>query len=533
MAGNNADRRGYWSFAVPLRPLRRIWCLIAAQGERDAANQSLRSKMMMKRRDLLGTLGAVGVVTAVGRLLDPAPAGGQSLPAGSGRSTNDDLASRLAASIQKHKVPGASAAVFRSGQWEVAAAGVTNVTTGVDVTAETVMHIGSITKVLNATLVMQLADEGQVDLTAPLKRYLPDFQVADRDATELITVEMLLNHTCGIDGEYFPYAGPDAERIEDVIPRIARQGQIHAPGAELSYCNSGAVLAGYLAQRLLGKSWYTLIEERIFKPLELQHSVVQPADALLHRAAVGHFLDKDGTNRRTSFAFLNPSFAPAGATAMLSAKDIATFALAHMNDGVGPNGHRLLSAGSARRMRRQTATWRGVGGGGFGLGWMTMDKGIVAHEGGGPGIVSWLFADPAAKTVAAVLTNAAHGGPADDIIEPLYEAAMAKPPGADYDELEKQATDTPVDPAPYVGDYESVTLVLRVIQHEKGIALRVRGKVRFYETDILEESPPLPLRPIRDGHFTTGQGFVTFLNPGADGRMQHMASRRRLHRRSG
>jgi CubicO group peptidase (beta-lactamase class C family) len=489
---------------------------------------------MMKRRDLLRTLGAVGGVTAVGRVLDPAAAGGQAFPTVSGRSTPDTLVSRLAASIQKHKVPGASAAVFRDGQWEVAAAGVTNVTTGVDVTAETVMHIGSITKVLTATLVMQLVDEGRVDLAAPLKRYLPDFQVADRDATKLITVEMLLNHTCGIDGEYFPDAGPDAERIEDVIPRIARQGQIHAPGAELSYCNSGAVLAGYLAQRLLGKSWYTLIEERIFKPLELQHSVVQPADALLHRATVGHFLNKDGTNTRTSFAFLNSSFAPAGATAMLAAKDLATFALAHMNDGVGANGHRLLSAASARRMQRQSATWRGVGGGGFGLGWMTFDKGIVGHDGGGPGIVSWLYADPGAKTVAAVLTNAAHGGPVlDEIIAPLYEAAGAKPLAVTYDELEKQATDTRVDPRPYVGHYESVALVFRVIPHEQGIALRVRGKVRFYDTDTLEESPPFPLRPIRDGHFTTGQGFVTFLNPGADGRMQHVASRRRLHKRSG
>ena len=207
----------------------------------------------MKRRELLRTLGAVGAVTAVGRLLDPAAAGGQSFPAVSGRSTTDNLASRLAASIQKHK-PGASAAVFRGGQWEVAAAGVTNVTTGVDVTAETVMHIGSITKVLNTTLVMQLVDEGRVELTAPLKRYLPDFHVANRDATERITVEMLLNHTCGIDGDFFPDAGPDSERIEDVIPRIARQGQIHAPGAELSYCNSGAVLAGYLAQRLLERA---------------------------------------------------------------------------------------------------------------------------------------------------------------------------------------------------------------------------------------------------------------------------------------
>jgi hypothetical protein len=165
---------------------------------------------------------------------------------------------------------------------------------------------------------------------------------------------------------------------------------------------------------------------------------------------------------------------------------------------------------------------------------MTFDKGILGHDGGGPGIVSWLYADPAAKTVAAVLTNAAHGGPVlDEITAPLYKAAGAKPLAAEYDELEKQAMDTRVDPRSYVGQYESVALVFRVIPHEEGIALRVRGKVRFYETDTLEESPPVPLRPIRDGHFTTGQGFVTFLNPGADGRMQHLASRRRLHKRSG
>ena len=103
--------------------------------------------------------------------------------------------------------------------------------------------------------------------------------------------------------------------------------------------------------------------------------------------------------------------------------------------------------------------------------------------------------------------------------------------GSDSD-LEKQATDTLVNPHPYVGEYESVALVFRVIPHEEGIALRVRRKLLFYDGDTLEESPPVPLRPIRDGHFMTGQGFVTFLNPGADGRMQHLASRRRLHKRS-
>ena len=87
---------------------------------------------MLRRRDLLHSLGTVGAMTAVGRLLEPAAANGQSLPAVSARSNTESLASRLATSIQTHKVPGASAAVFRAGNWEVAAAGVTNVTTGVE-----------------------------------------------------------------------------------------------------------------------------------------------------------------------------------------------------------------------------------------------------------------------------------------------------------------------------------------------------------------------------------------------------------------
>jgi CubicO group peptidase (beta-lactamase class C family) len=485
----------------------------------------------MERRQLLRALGGLGAASAVAGPRNLSAGSLTSLPFSGGAA--DTLAGRLAASIEKHKIPGASAALFERGRWDVEAAGVTNVTTGVEITTDTVMHIGSITKILTATLVMQLVDEGRVELTAPLKKYLPEFQTRDRDVGKLITVEMLLNHSSGIDGEYFPDAGPDAERIEDIIPRIAQQGQVHAPGAELSYCNSGAVLAGYLAQRLAGKSWYTLIEERIFKPLELTHSVVQPANAMLHRTTVGHFPNRDGTNTRTSLAFLNPSFAPAGTTAMLSAKDLATFALAHLNGGMGVNGHRLLSTASARRMQQRSAAWRGIAGGGSGLGWMTFNQGLLGHDGGGPGIVSWLYADPKTKTVAAILTNAAHGLlVVDDITAPLYEAAGAKGLLADIESLAKDATQTPVDPHPYVGEYESIALAYRVVRHEKGIALRIRGKMRFYDSDTLEESAPVPLRPIRDGHFTTGQGFITFLNPGRDGRMQHLGARRRLHKRS-
>jgi hypothetical protein len=120
----------------------------------------------------------------------------------------------------------------------------------------------------------------------------------------------------------------------------------------------------------------------------------------------------------------------------------------------------------------------------------------------------------------------------NDITAPLYEAAGAKGLLAETDSFVRDATETPVDPHQYVGEYESMALAYRVIPHEKGIAVRLRGKVRFYDSDSLDESAPVPLRLIRDNHFTTGQGFITFLNPGRDGRMQHLGARRRLHKRS-
>jgi hypothetical protein len=178
---------------------------------------------------------------------------------------------------------------------------------------------------------------------------------------------------------------------------------------------------------------------------------------------------------------------------MLSAKDLATVALAHVNDGVSPNGRRLLSAANARQMRQQTSTWRGIAGGGVGL----------------------------------------------DLTAPLFEEAgavgVAKPLGLGLGDAEfvKEATNARIDPHPYVGQYESATLAFRVLPHQEGIALSTRPKLRMYDGDTLEESPLVRLRAVRDGHFTTGQGFVTFLNPSTDGRMQHLGRGQRLHKRTG
>ena len=484
----------------------------------------------MRRRDLLRLLGVAGAVPG----LTPPVAGKHTALRGFARRVvPSDLQARLEAAIAKHNVPGASAALFRNGVLETAAAGVVNVTTGVTMTPETVMHIGSITKTLNTTLVLQLVDEGRIDLDRPLKSYLPEFRVADAEATERITVKMLLNHTNGINGELTPEAGHDRERIEDALPRIARMDQLHAPGADLSYSNPGMVLAGILAQRITGKSWYDLVKERIFAPLGMAHSIVVPEDALLHRASVGHFLT-DGKLTRTSFAFLPLSYAPAGATAMLSATDLVTFARAHLNDGTGPNGTRVLSAASARAMRAVTARYKGIGFADFGLGWMLQSGEVVGHGGGGPGILSQLWLHPGSGTAMAVLTNAAHGNAVvSELMAPVFEPFGMRMPSTVAAEMVKQATDRPVDPAPYIGTYESAAVVLRIVPSGPGLTLRSKSKFRVYDSTNLEESPPVPIRPIRDGHFVLGAGVISFVNPDSSGRMGHLATGGRLLKRTG
>ena len=93
-----------------------------------------------------------------------------------------DIQAALDALAKQHKVPGASLGILQGNEVVVLATGVTNRNTGVPVTPSTLFQIGSNTKLYTATLVMQLVDEGMVDLDAPVKRYLPDWQLVRRES---------------------------------------------------------------------------------------------------------------------------------------------------------------------------------------------------------------------------------------------------------------------------------------------------------------------------------------------------------------
>src|SRR3982750_2046248 len=105
------------------------------------------------------------------------------------------IAQRLPALIEQYDVPGAAVAVLAGGEGVEHAAGVLSLSTGVEATTDSVFQIGSITKLWTSSLVMQLADEGRVDLEAPVRQYLPEFRIADESAAATITIRQLLSHT--------------------------------------------------------------------------------------------------------------------------------------------------------------------------------------------------------------------------------------------------------------------------------------------------------------------------------------------------
>lgn len=422
---------------------------------------------------------------------------------------------------------GASFAYWDGTKLHTAVAGLRNSVTGDPVTNDTVLHIGSITKIFNTTLLMQLVDEGEINLNDPIVKHLPGLRLGDAEALRRITCAMLVNHTSGIDCALLPDHGPDRERIEDAIARCADFAQLHPPGEATSYCNMGTIIAGYMTQTLRGQSWYSLVKSRIFEPLGMRHALADLTEVPRFRCSVGDLTDpRTGKLVQTTRPYLPLSFAPAGSTLMTSAGDLVTFGRALINGGVGVNGTRILSSTSARRMSEPTAAFVVPVGWQVGLGWMITPGGVLHHLGGGPGVYSALYADPASGRVLALLRNCDKGSALDPaIVDPIVESwAGIKTP------IPMRRESRRIDPKPYEGVYELKPFRAEIFARDEGLALRLSRTSRIYDNTLLEnEAPIVPLHPL-DGDSFEVEGLradlpkteVRFV-PGQDGRMRFFA----------
>src|ERR1700735_5622567 len=268
------------------------------------------------------------------------------------------ITEQLPALVATYKVPGAAIGVYRDGEVFDFAAGVLSHATGVEATADSVFQIDSITKTWTATLVMQLADEGLLDLDASVVTYLPDFDLADSAAARAMTVRQLLSHQAGFEGDIFTDTGNNDDCVQKYVETLKTDPQLFPPGEMFSYNNAGYCVLGRIIEVLRGKPFDQALREHLFAPLGLAHAATDAYSAILFRAAIGHLPnpDADGLPVPAPVYALAKSNAPAGAMLAMRPRDLLALAAMHLTKGVAADGTRVLAAESVAAMQQVEVT---------------------------------------------------------------------------------------------------------------------------------------------------------------------------------
>jgi CubicO group peptidase (beta-lactamase class C family) len=219
--------------------------------------------------------------------------------------------------------------------------------------ASSVFRTASVSKLFTATAVMQLVEQGRIDLDADVNTYL-DFRVPDT-YPEPITLRHLLTHTAGFD-ERLLGSSASRQRPEDVLtPRqylTSRDAapRVRPPGKVISYSNYGMALAGHIVERVSGKAFAQYVDEHIHAPLGMSRSTfVEPLPAHLEPDWVRAYGLHRG--RREALPITFQSDGPAGSHFSTGA-DIARFMLAHLNGGE-LDGARILGSDALRQLHAQ------------------------------------------------------------------------------------------------------------------------------------------------------------------------------------
>jgi len=206
---------------------------------------------------------------------------------------------------------------------------------------ETLFRPGSVSKLFTWTAVMQLVEQGKLDLDRDVNEYL-DFKIPEAFGKP-ITLKNILTHTPGFEEQVKDLirTGSESPNLEEYL-KTHIPARIYPPGTVPAYSNYGATLAGYIVERVSGRPFNDYIDENIFKPLGMTHSTfAQPLPAALAPfMSNGYQLASDGPK---PFEVVVP--APAGSLSS-SAADMARFIIAHLQDG---------QLGDARILRTETA----------------------------------------------------------------------------------------------------------------------------------------------------------------------------------
>jgi len=252
----------------------------------------------------------------------------------------------IEAEMQAQRLPGLALGIVKGDQIvHLKGFGIAD-PSGRAVTPQTPFIIGSLSKSFTALAVMQLVEEGKIELDAPVQHYIPWFRVADEAASAQITVRHLLYQTSGLStktGRSFQGSGDTSDgALEQAVRKLSTVELTGPVGAAHQYSTVNYSVLGLIVQTVSGQSYESYIQQNIFDLLEMNHSFTSQVEAQPQGFAMGYHY-AFGMPMAVDLPH-NRGLLPAGYL-ISSAEDMAHYLIAQLNDGkykdaalLSPNG---------------------------------------------------------------------------------------------------------------------------------------------------------------------------------------------------
>jgi CubicO group peptidase (beta-lactamase class C family) len=317
------------------------------------------------------------------------------------------------ATARRLGIPGVAVGIWAAGRERFACHGITSVENPLPVDADTMFIIGSVTKTFTATALMRLVARGEVDLAAPVRRYVPELRLADETVASQITVLQLLNHTAGLGHGLLLDSGDGDDAIARYVAKLPELELVAVPGTRASYSQAGFDIVGRIIEKVTGLTYEQAIALSLFEPLDLSHSFYLASDVLSRRFAIGHNAGEDGTMSVARLWKRWRGDNPGGGLAS-SVADLIRWARFHLGDGRAPSGEEILPDGLLQRMQEPTVKLHASAlGDALGIAWFLRDvDGVrtVGHGGSTNGQFAELLLVPEREFAVVSMANAGPNG---------------------------------------------------------------------------------------------------------------------------
>jgi CubicO group peptidase (beta-lactamase class C family) len=328
------------------------------------------------------------------------------------------LRDRWLSAMKELDIPGAAVVVVRGDQVVLLETlGVRNVETNQPVTPDTMFYIASCTKSFMAMAVMTLVEQGKIDLDAPVKKYLPQFQVADPELTEKLTIRDLLSHAKGLDsGEITFGEAYSGQMTEERYWRLMKQASARG---EFRYTNLHYTILGRVVEKVSGQKWQDYVEQHVCRAAGMNRTTAYASRMYGDADVAIPTILWDGKLIAAPQRKTDRTMHAAGGMGS-TAQDLGRWMILNLNGGQ-IDAKRVLSEASISEMQKRQAERDqgrtpvpGLFDHGYGLGWETgtfHDKRFIRHGGGYVGTAALVLMFPQEKLGVAVLVNTdASGG---------------------------------------------------------------------------------------------------------------------------